>query len=72
LILGDEEAVVVIPRHLAAEVARDAAEQERLEAFILEKVQQGAALPGTYPPGAATLEEYRAWLARGRREAGSG
>jgi regulator of RNase E activity RraA len=64
VILGDEEAVVVIPRHLAVEVARDAAEQDRLEEFILGKVQQGAALPGTYPPDARTLEEYRAWVAR--------
>jgi regulator of RNase E activity RraA len=65
VVFGDEEGVVVIPRHLAAEVARDAAEQERLEAFILARVEAGAALPGTYPPSAGTIEEYRAWLARG-------
>jgi regulator of RNase E activity RraA len=64
VVLGDEEAVVVIPRHLAVEVARDAAEQDRLEEFLLAKVQQGAPLPGTYPPDARTLEEYRAWVAR--------
>ncbi len=67
VVLADDEAVVVIPRHLALDVARDAAEQERLEAFILAKVQRGAPLPGTYPPNARTLEEYRAWLARGER-----
>lgn len=67
VVLGDEEAVVVIPRHLAVEVARDAAEQERLETFILEKIQRGAPLPGTYPPGSQTLEEYRVWLAARRR-----
>jgi len=48
-------------------VARDAAEQERLEGFILSKVESGAALPGTYPPDARTLEEYQAWVARGGR-----
>jgi regulator of RNase E activity RraA len=64
VVVGDEEGVVVIPRHLAAEVARDAAEQERLESFILEKVARGAALPGTYPPNAQTLEEYRDWIRR--------
>lgn len=69
IVLGDEESVVVIPRHLAVEVARDAAEQERLEAFILEKIQQGAPLPGTYPPGPQTLEEYRVWLAARQRSA---
>jgi hypothetical protein len=50
----------VIPRHLAAEVAADALEQERLERFILERVRDGAALPGTYPPDADTLAAYRA------------
>jgi hypothetical protein len=45
-------------------VARDAAEQERLEAFVLEKVDGGAALPGTYPPSAATREEYGRWIER--------
>ncbi len=64
VVLGDPEGVVVIPRHLAAEVARDAAEQERLEAFVLEKIQDGAPLPGTYPPSARTLAEYEAWLRR--------
>ncbi|HVL23428.1 MAG TPA: ribonuclease activity regulator RraA [Thermomicrobiales bacterium] len=61
VLVGDEEGVVVIPRHLAAEIARPAAEQEALERFILHKVEQGAALPGTYPPNAATLAEYDAW-----------
>jgi regulator of RNase E activity RraA len=63
IVAGDEEGVVVIPRYLAAEVAGPAAEQERLEQFILEKVQGGAALPGTYPPNEATLAEYDNWKA---------
>jgi regulator of RNase E activity RraA len=67
VVLGDAEGLVVIPRHLAVEVARDAAEQERLETFVLAKIDRGAPLPGTYPPNAQTLEEYRAWL-EGRQE----
>lgn len=61
ILVGDEEGVVVIPRYLAAEIARPAAEQEELERFILQKVQRGAALPGTYPPNEQTLAEYEAW-----------
>jgi regulator of RNase E activity RraA len=61
ILVGDEEGVVVIPRYLAAEIARPAAEQEELERFILEKVQRGAALPGTYPPNEQTLAEYEVW-----------
>lgn len=61
IIVGDEEGVVVIPRHLADEIARPAAEQEELERFILEKVEGGASLPGTYPPNDETLAEYQRW-----------
>jgi regulator of RNase E activity RraA len=61
IIVGDEEGVVVIPRHFADEIAGPAAEQENLERFILEKVENGAALPGTYPPNEATLAEYERW-----------
>ena len=64
ILVGDEEGVVVIPRHLAAEIAQPAANQEALEAFIIEKVRNGAALPGTYPPNAETLAEYEAWKAK--------
>ena len=36
-----------------------ALEQHNLEEFILEKVRNGAKLPGTYPPSPEILEEYR-------------
>jgi regulator of RNase E activity RraA len=61
VIVGDEEGVVVIPAHLADEVAADAAEQEKMEAFLLERVQNGAPLRGTYPPNAETRAAYEAW-----------
>jgi regulator of RNase E activity RraA len=64
IIVGDEEGVVVVPRHLAAEVARPAAEQEDLERFVLEKIEAGAALPGTYPPNERTLAEFEEWKRR--------
>lgn len=59
VLVGDGDGVVVIPRHLAGEVAQDALEQERIEAFVLEKIQAGAGIRGVYPPNATTLEEYR-------------
>lgn len=61
IIVGDVDGVVVIPRHLADEVARDAAEQERMEEFIIQRVAEGAPLQGTYPPNDATREAYLAW-----------
>jgi regulator of RNase E activity RraA len=63
IIVGDEEGVVVVPRHVAGELAQPAADQEELEKFVLEKVEGGAPLRGTYPPNEATLAEYQAWRA---------
>lgn len=60
VLVGDGEGVVCIPRHVVDTVAASALEQDRLEAFLLEKVRRGAPLPGTYPPDAATLAEYEA------------
>jgi regulator of RNase E activity RraA len=61
VMVGDAEGVVAIPRELADEVARDAAAQEDLETFVLERIAAGAALPGTYPPNAETRAAYETW-----------
>ena len=61
IIVGDGEGVVVIPRHLATEVAEEAAQAEQRENFILEKIQNGASIVGTYPPNETTLAEFEAW-----------
>jgi regulator of RNase E activity RraA len=61
IMVGDPEGVVCVPRHLVDEIAQPAAEQERLERFILEKVDGGAPLRGTYPPDASTRAEYERW-----------
>jgi regulator of RNase E activity RraA len=58
VMVGDGEGVVCVPRHVADEVAAKGLEQEELEAFVLDKVRRGAPLPGTYPPGPATLAEW--------------
>jgi regulator of RNase E activity RraA len=60
VIVGDRDGVAVIPRAIADEVAGDAAEQEDLEAFLLARIADGAALAGTYPPDAATRAAYEA------------
>lgn len=61
ILVGDADGVVVLPAHLADDVAKDAAAQEALEEFLLMKIDQGAPLPGTYPPNEATLAEYEVW-----------
>jgi regulator of RNase E activity RraA len=58
-VIGDADGVIVVPRQLVAQVAIDAAEQERLEEFLAAKVRAGAALDGVYPPGPGVLDEFR-------------
>jgi regulator of RNase E activity RraA len=60
VMVGDGEGAICVPRALADAVATAGLDQERLEAFLLEKVKAGAPLPGVYPPNAATLAEYEA------------
>ena len=64
LIVGDTDGVVVVPAHLAGEIAAEADEQERMEAWVLGRIRDGARLPGTYPPDAATRAAYAAWRAQ--------
>jgi regulator of RNase E activity RraA len=61
VMVGDAEGVVVVPRHLAAEVAADAAEQERFEDFVTEKVHEGRSIFGLYPPSPEAKAEYQGW-----------
>lgn len=64
ILVGDADGVVVLPAHLADDVAADAAAQEELEAFLLARIDAGAPLPGTYPPNQATLAAFEEWKAR--------
>ncbi len=61
VVVGDYDGVVIIPAHLADEVARDGAEQELLEAYLLQRIVDGAELPGTYPPSETTRAAFEAW-----------
>lgn len=58
VIVVDSDGAVLIPAALLEEVAALAVEQERLEAWIMNEVEKGAALPGLYPPNAATRARY--------------
>ncbi len=60
IIVADQDGAVLIPADLLDEVVALAVEQERLEGWIMEEVQAGAALPGLYPPNAENKERYEA------------
>jgi 5-oxopent-3-ene-1,2,5-tricarboxylate decarboxylase / 2-hydroxyhepta-2,4-diene-1,7-dioate isomerase len=63
VLVGDADGVIVIPAHLAEEVALDALEQERREQWALERVQAGESVRGVYPLSDVRRAEYEAWLA---------
>ncbi len=65
LVVGDGEGVVVIPRHLAREVIDEAWEQEQLETWVVERVKEGRALAGLYPPNEETRAQFE--TSRGRQ-----
>jgi regulator of RNase E activity RraA len=67
IVVGDAEGVVVIPRHMADEVAAEAAEQTLFEAFVQERVMAGETIFGLYPPGPQAREAFAKWReGRGR------
>jgi len=63
IIAGDGDGVIVIPAHLAMEVAQDAAEQELQEEFATEMVAKGESVDGLYPLGKRWQPAYEAWRA---------
>ncbi len=67
VVVGDAEGVVVIPAHLADEVAAEAAEMTVFEDFVQEKVMEGRSILGLYPP---TDEQSRVDFAAWRRAKG--
>lgn len=60
LIVVDADGAVVIPAALVDEIVATAPEQERLEGWIMEQVEQGASLPGLYPPNEENKARYEA------------
>lgn len=68
VIVGDAEGVVVIPAHIADEIAAEAVEMTAFEDFVTEKVQEGRSILGLYPPtDEQSRVDFAAWRAqRGR------
>jgi regulator of RNase E activity RraA len=67
VLVGDGDGVVVLPAHLAAEIAEEAVEMTAYETFVEEKVREGRRLPGLYPASPESRAEFARWReARGR------
>jgi regulator of RNase E activity RraA len=66
IVIGDADGVVVLPADIAEEVARDAVEQDQIEAWIRQRIENGDSIVGVYPPNEKTKAEYEAWKAKQR------
>jgi regulator of RNase E activity RraA len=68
VVVGDAEGVVVIPAHLADEIAAEAVEMTAFEDFVTEEVMKGRSILGLYPPtDDQAVRDFAAWrAARGR------
>ena len=58
IVVADGDGAVLIPAAMLDDVVAAAPEQERFDAWVLKQVEQGAALPGLYPPNAETQARY--------------
>jgi regulator of RNase E activity RraA len=68
VIVGDREGVVVIPAHMADDIADEAVEMTAFEDFVTEEVLKGRPTIGLYPPTQQqSKDDFAVWRkARGR------
>jgi regulator of RNase E activity RraA len=68
VVVGDAEGVIVIPAHLADEIAVEATEMTAFEDFVTEQVLEGRSIIGLYPPtDEKSRTDFVAWrAAKGR------
>lgn len=62
ILVGDGEGVVVIPAHLAEEIAHEAFEMTAFEDFVSGEVAKGRSIIGLYPPtNPQSKVDFEAW-----------
>src|SRR3712207_4775061 len=62
VVVGDADGVIIVPAHLADEIAAEATEMTAYEDFVTEKVAEGRSILGLYPRSEdQTLKDFAAW-----------
>jgi regulator of RNase E activity RraA len=62
VVVGDDDAVIIVPAHLADEVAAEAIDMTDYEDFVLQEVEAGASIIGLYPAtNEDILKKFTAW-----------
>jgi regulator of RNase E activity RraA len=68
IVVADDDGAVVIPAALLEGVLAEAAEQERMEAWIMAEVARGTPLPGLYPMNEETKQRYEGGIGPQQQE----
>ncbi len=68
VVVGDNDGVLILPAHLADELADEATEMTAYEDFVAEEVRKGRSILGLYPAtDEQSLADFAAWRkAKGR------
>ena len=62
IVVGDDDSVVIIPAHMADEIADEAVEMTAYEDFVVEQVKGGATIIGLYPATKdENLQKFAEW-----------
>ena len=68
VVVGDAEGVVVLPAHLADELADEGVEMTAFEDFVTDEVMNGRSILGLYPAtDERTARDFAAWRAARKR-----
>ncbi|WP_343081690.1 ribonuclease activity regulator RraA [Ostreiculturibacter nitratireducens] len=68
IVVGDDDSVIIIPAHLADEVADEAHEMTAYEDFVVEQVKAGETIIGLYPRTRDEhLKTFEAWRKKNKR-----
>jgi 2-keto-4-pentenoate hydratase/2-oxohepta-3-ene-1,7-dioic acid hydratase in catechol pathway/regulator of RNase E activity RraA len=70
VVVGDTDGVVVIPSHLAEEIADATLAQEEQDAWVAEQVAAGHPVEGLFPPNAEWLARYESAKTRTQQTQG--
>lgn len=68
ILVGDSDGVVVIPQHLAQEVADEALAAVEYEEYAAQEISRGRSIFGLFPATEQSRSEYERWVAAGRPE----
>ncbi|MFF5793828.1 fumarylacetoacetate hydrolase family protein [Paeniglutamicibacter sp. NPDC012692] len=65
IVIADADGILVIPPHLAAEIADEVVESEREDTFVFKNVANGEEIKGLFPMNAGWKAKYNQWVADG-------